>query len=159
MTRECQRRVVVSHSVSTSNHNADISVDMRLRLYLIPFLHQTTTGKYLSRTVDVLYLIPFLHQTTTRRNFWCMRLRCISFRFYIKPQPTESSTSISSCCISFRFYIKPQLAGRTSYVCSVVSHSVSTSNHNYADEFICHIKVVSHSVSTSNHNLFGHTIS
>ena len=57
-------RFVVSYSISTSNHNREIAKSAIHRLYLIPFLHQTTT---------VLKLI------VERRG-------CILFHFYIKPQ-------------------------------------------------------------------------
>ena len=57
--------LVVSYSISTSNHNeAEIKRSV-CKLYLIPFLHQTTTGNQFQFTVARLYLIPFLHQTTT----------------------------------------------------------------------------------------------
>ena len=35
--------VVVSYSISTSNHNEPLVVPSNEVLYLIPFLHQTTT--------------------------------------------------------------------------------------------------------------------
>ena len=84
---EMPQNTVVSHSVSTSNHNASQILYSLLRLYLIPFLHQTTT------TLSSILSIK----------------SCISFRFYIKPQLCYPTTWINPCCISFRFYIKPQL--------------------------------------------------
>ena len=79
---------------------------------------------------EVLYLIPFLHQTTTRDNF----------------------TIKGVCCILFHFYIKPQLerGGRLLY--TVVSYSISTSNHNVSRGYLDKFQVVSYSISTSNHN-------
>ena len=56
---------VVSYSISTSNHNWVGYNQLRLRLYLIPFLHQTTTVCLVFVDKPTLYLIPFLHQTTT----------------------------------------------------------------------------------------------
>ena len=56
---------VVSYSISTSNHNLPRWCALPLKLYLIPFLHQTTTVHNASYTFIELYLIPFLHQTTT----------------------------------------------------------------------------------------------
>ena len=38
------------------------------RLYLIEFLHQTTTASLVPDVIYKLYLIEFLHQTTT--NSW-----------------------------------------------------------------------------------------
>ena len=60
-----QPEVVVSYSFSTSNHNPHRPQDIPGRLYLILFLHQTTT------------LAVALHLDD----------RCILFFFYIKPQP------------------------------------------------------------------------
>ena len=78
------------------------------QLYLIPFLHQTTT-LHLNDSVGIgLYLIPFLHQTTTSHNQSIFAKRCILFHFYIKPQR-----------LNFRQQTK-----------LVVSYSISTSNHN-----------------------------
>ena len=55
-------------------------------LYLIEFLHQTTTDWFIEDAPQQLYLIEFLHQTTTYwdivRNFY----GCILLNFYIKPQ-------------------------------------------------------------------------
>ena len=56
---------VVSYSISTSNHNNSLPFKSNRVLYLIPFLHQTTTGVGGVAGAVVLYLIPFLHQTTT----------------------------------------------------------------------------------------------
>ena len=77
---------VVSHSNSTSNHNALGADSMLTRLFLIPILHQTTT---LRRRI--------------RRSF-----RCFSFQFYIKPQPPPITKITGGRCFSFQFYIKPQ---------------------------------------------------
>ena len=56
---------VVSYSISTSNHNFFMPALSTHRLYLIPFLHQTTTKNIKLKMICMLYLIPFLHQTTT----------------------------------------------------------------------------------------------
>ena len=57
--------IVVYLSFSTSNHNSSSTVENNLTLYIFRFLHQTTTSFF-----------PFLAS-----------IRCISFVFYIKPQP------------------------------------------------------------------------
>ena len=77
-----------------------------------------------------LYLILFLHQTTTD-TFILLFIRS---------------------CILFCFYIKPQRGGSRVGAISVVSYSVSTSNHNYFPSQTYLGGVVSYSVSTSNHN-------
>ena len=59
---------VVSYSISTSNHNPVVEANARYLLYLIPFLHQTTTIISITLILLLLYLIPFLHQTTTRQS-------------------------------------------------------------------------------------------
>ena len=80
------------------------------KLYLIPFLHQTTTITLAIRCARPLYLIPFLHQTTTLRAQRSGHSGCILFHFYIKPQQNE---------LIANFF-------------PVVSYSISTSNHNTA---------------------------
>ena len=102
------RQVVVSYSISTSNHNCCFSAVNFLLLYLIPFLHQTTTDD--PRCFGLL----------------C----CILFHFYIKPQPIAHSILKSLGCILFHFYIKPQQCVRFALNVLVVSYSISTSNHN-----------------------------
>ena len=79
-------QVVVSYSISTSNHN--------VRAHCAP--------------APLLYLIPFLHQTTTMASLYLTSACCILFHFYIKPQLTNVSSPQWRCCILFHFYIKPQ---------------------------------------------------
>ena len=131
--RPCKRvhlRGVVSHSNSTSNHNPAHMPLSTYRLFLIPILHQTTTLYSVRWKRLTLFLIPILHQTTTSSKECGIYLRCFSFQFYIKPQRSATNT----CNMS------------------VVSHSNSTSNHNFLESYMRGIKVVSHSNSTSNHN-------
>ena len=77
---------VVSYSISTSNHNSHAERLLRMQLYLIPFLHQTTTPSNIHTGDTPLYLIPFLHQTTTLNTSFIHPYSCILFHFYIKPQ-------------------------------------------------------------------------
>ena len=58
----------------------------------------------------MLYLIPFLHQTTTAVRRTHLTESCILFHFYIKPQPRQHNFHTGGGCILFHFYIKPQLA-------------------------------------------------
>ena len=122
--------MVVYRSFPTSNHNSIGRLINCLSLYIVRFLHQTTTlvceyGKHTK-----LYIVRFLHQTTTgevavtntdscisfvsyikpQPHYHCMFFFpcCISFVSYIKPQPSVSSSAIMVCCISFVSYIKPQ---------------------------------------------------
>ncbi len=123
---------VVSYSISTSNHNFSPTKSVNALLYLIPFLHQTTTPPPLCTSPCALYLIPFLHQTTT----------------------TTANGYPKNRCILFHFYIKPQLVGYLPPHRQVVSYSISTSNHNSVDYLVQVTLVVSYSISTSNHNLW-----
>ena len=124
--------MVVSYSISTSNHN--------LR-------------KYISK-VSELYLIPFLHQTTTPQLMLMLGICCILFHFYIKPQHGVGIPQRCPSCILFHFYIKPQLTSAPYAPMFVVSYSISTSNHNSTDRTNRANLVVSYSISTSNHNSY-----
>ena len=55
-----------------------------------------------------LYLILFLHQTTTLELWRRWAISCILFCFYIKPQRRRADYVGGVCCILFCFYIKPQ---------------------------------------------------
>ena len=122
--------LVVSYSISTSNHNLYIVYHNKSKLYLIPFLHQTTTH---SRSLPLLircilfhfYIKPQLKDMDLLNN-WC----CILFHFYIKPQLLAVILPIVPCCILFHFYIKPQLYPIPPIRRYVVSYAISTSNHN-----------------------------
>ena len=56
----------------------------------------------------LLYLIEFLHQTTTERAQLPAFLSCILLNFYIKPQLASTAEAPFWCCILLNFYIKPQ---------------------------------------------------
>ena len=124
------------------------------RLYLIPFLHQTTTLCRCTARLEWLYLIPFLHQTTTmsRRSLCLLTLYLIPFLH--QTTTFQETISKSKRCILFHFYIKPQLGAYPSSDLIVVSYSISTSNHNLSDILTTMTFVVSYSISTSNHNAF-----
>ena len=99
---------VVYHLVPTSNHNRRRIQRYRRELFIILFLHQTTTG-YCTRTYWTwLFIILFLHQTTTEKRYRRRYRSCLS-----------------SCS-----YIKPQRTGEANDRCIVVYHLVPTSNHN-----------------------------
>ena len=120
---------IVSYRLSTSNHNFFLPPYWGI-LYLIVFLHQTTTSFNTTAGFRKLYLIVFLHQTTTR----CLRLR---LRCY---------------CILSSFYIKPQHWRCGQVGSAIVSYRLSTSNHNRHVHLIKGIVIVSYRLSTSNHN-------
>ena len=146
-------QLVVSYSISTSNHNTRIVVYLSVMLYLIPFLHQTTTFLFLPLTNYPLYLIPFLHQTTTVPSVLKVKNELYLIPFLHQTTTIHSLQCASIRCILFHFYIKPQLSRRKKYYLSVVSYSISTSNHNFQSQMLSAQTVVSYSISTSNHNL------
>ena len=78
---------VVSYSISTSNHNPSLFHCGVELLYLIPFLHQTTTRAAILNRHYWLYLIPFLHQTTT-----LAMLQLNRFRLYLIPFLHQTTT-------------------------------------------------------------------
>ena len=78
-------------------------------LFLIYFLHRTTTQSPLAFPSSQLFLIPLLHQTTTTMATFLFIDRCSLFLFYIKPQPGTRRCSPCRRCSLFLFYIKPQL--------------------------------------------------
>ena len=121
-------------------------------LYLIPFLHQTTTVNNPVRTTPSCILFHFYikpqrfpyHYDTLgccilfhfyikpQRVIHLVYFdkRCILFHFYIKPQLVQVLFFTPGCCILFHFYIKPQPVSEYGPKSFVVSYSISTSNHN-----------------------------
>ncbi len=79
-----------------------------------------------------LYIILFLHQTTTSRLRLHLRSDCISSFSYIKPQPASASPPPGGHCISSFSYIKPQLLLSQGSLLAIVYHPFPTSNHNIA---------------------------
>ena len=57
--------LVVYRPFPTSNHNVLGVPTLLNRLYIVRFLHQTTTHKPYSADFGKLYIVRFLHQTTT----------------------------------------------------------------------------------------------
>ena len=147
------RCVVVSHSDSTSNHNARTGAWRTLRLFLIRILHQTTTVTPNTFAQPSCFSFGFYIKPQRHSELAILRICCFSFGFYIKPQHYQNQITKKLGCFSFGFYIKPQLANDTTatirscfsfgfyikpqrrpmpvYATPVVSHSDSTSNHNY----------------------------
>mgnify|MGYP006863309243 CR=1 FL=1 len=61
---------VVYRTIPTSNHNRWFSLDVVLALYIVLFLHQTTT-KCVTTSISIkLYIVLFLHQTTTCKRYY-----------------------------------------------------------------------------------------
>ena len=83
-------RVVFPFS-STSNHNHYQDLKNYTKLYFLSLLHQTTTDNTMPYLSDELYFLSLLHQTTTFVEVLWEIISCISFLFYIKPQPVVYS--------------------------------------------------------------------
>ena len=121
---------VVYSSIPTSNHNVQAIAMSILQLYILLFLHQTTTsGDYRFLTFRCIFFYSYIKpqpEAEKQRNWQsCIffysyikpqqdavylhyRLRCIFFYSYIKPQRYSSRCWILRCCIFFYSYIKPQ---------------------------------------------------
>ena len=122
--------VVVSYRNSTSNHNlwttksaAEIVVSYR----------NSTSNHNLFPVLALrilLYLIEILHQTTTRHEGSPLGVGCILSKFYIKPQH-RLQRFCSSCVVSYRNSTSNHNVRAVYDVrVSVVSYRNSTSNHN-----------------------------
>ena len=144
---------VVYHLVPTSNHNLPLLISLIRRLFIILFLHQTTT------------LTPSEFRA----------ISCLSSCSYIKPQQANRATSIvtvvyhlvptsnHNCFLYFilRANVVYHLVPTSNHNCHtskkkkmpVVYHLVPTSNHNRVKMLSVKIHVVYHLVPTSNHNL------
>ena len=122
--------LVVYRTIPTSNHNRLLSCLVILALYIVLFLHQTTTFT-ISRTASyLLYIVLFLHQTTTlkRKGYTYDRLYIVLFLH-------QTTTGLQLphrwiCCISYYSYIKPQPRRCHTAGACVVYRTIPTSNHN-----------------------------
>ena len=124
---------VVYHLVPTSNHNFREQAVGHRALFIILFLHQTTTLWVLLPPWLLLFIILFLHQTTTSR--WVKKVSGLLFIILFLHQTTTLATVLLMVigCLSSCSYIKPQLQERGGQSDSVVYHLVPTSNHNGAE--------------------------
>ena len=77
---------VVYRTIPTSNHNyrGDQSEDQFVVYRTIPTSNHNFEDSGLS--IFELYIVLFLHQTTTAPNRYCQTPCCISYYSYIKPQ-------------------------------------------------------------------------
>ena len=145
-------RLVVYRTIPTSNHNKQLIKDNNIRLYIVLFLHQTTTllgdDRYPIRCISYYsYIKP---QQAGDGDYKSQS--CISYYSYIKPQLVSSSGHSQVCCISYYSYIKPQLTLGWIVPLSVVYRTIPTSNHNLGGIVTKEIPVVYRTIPTSNHN-------
>ena len=99
---------VVPYSISTSNHNYPVQPVNTHWLFLILFLHQTTTTYRHNAVTAMLFLILFLHQTTTVMFACTDKVELFLILFLHQTTTRAVSCLISWSCSLFYFYIKPQ---------------------------------------------------
>ena len=125
------------------------------RLYIVRFLHQTTTGHAISLVLSscissVSYIKP---QQGYSATYTCVG--CISSVSYIKPQLVGGAVGSLIGCISSVSYIKPQHAHGELTLGGVVYRPFPTSNHNFLCWRFFLDCVVYRPFPTSNHNKAG----
>ena len=99
-------------------------------LFIILFLHQTTTLWVHLPPWLSLFIILFLHQTTTRIRDMLFFFKLFIILFLHQTTTVHFRVRRFSCCLSSCSYIKPQRCSWLNIAHSVVYHLVPTSNHN-----------------------------
>ena len=145
-------RRVVYHLVPTSNHNFQADALASLVLFIILFLHQTTTIRDEEHQPPRLFIILFLHQTTTEKRYRIQNTELFIILFLHQTTTIQKRYRIHRSCLSSCSYIKPQQKRIGRAGASVVYHLVPTSNHNNYNAYFQDMVVVYHLVPTSNHN-------
>ena len=131
---------------------SDAAEDVGSAVYLlIPTSNHNRAHGY--KGIGGVYIFWFLHQTTTTLLLARMRMGCISFDSYIKPQLLLRMPILYQSCISFDSYIKPQPMRNPGLFASVVYLLIPTSNHNSVPLESRRYQVVYLLIPTSNHNL------
>ena len=77
-------------------------------LYILSFLHQTTTIKEIDETIYKLYILSFLHQTTTYLEITSFKYTLYILSFLHQTTTRLKKSNGKAGCISYHFYIKPQ---------------------------------------------------
>ena len=151
-----------------------------MELFIILFLHQTTTAAFGSSSDVELFIILFLHQTTTLLPFWMISspLFIILFlhqtttesltprnlqRLFIILFLHQTTTRIEKLpksfgCLSSCSYIKPQLLLNKTTGISRCLSSCSYIKPQPEQPRRSSRAVVYHLVPTSNHNLLASTL-
>ena len=121
---------VVCLVLPTSNHNTVDVCPYYEALYVLFFLHQTTTKQNNIKLCHKLYVLFFLHQTTTMPVPSFARV-ALYVLFFLHQTTTCQTQGLSlSRCMSCSSYIKPQPLTRHFHSTSVVCLVLPTSNHN-----------------------------
>ena len=96
-----------------------------LKLYIVRFLHQTTTTIANMVSTVLLYIVRFLHQTTTI-NLSVNKVELLYIVRFLHQTTTDISRCVLLyCCISSVSYIKPQQLGVVEYSVESCISSVS----------------------------------
>ena len=150
----CQRYAcwVVYRPFPTSNHNSRGMEAISLELYIVRFLHQTTTIHLDERFIRVLYIVRFLHQTTTMMIVYLLSTMLYIVRFLHQTTTMAEPRRLLQSCISSVSYIKPQHTYWQAEDFSVVYRPFPTSNHNPRVVYSWKSAVVYRPFPTSNHN-------
>ena len=125
-----KRLLVVYRTIPTSNHNLFRLWQFSFALYIVLFLHQTTT---FSGTVEFMYC-------------------CISYYSYIKPQLQQVATLLRAVVYRTIPTSNHNLLVSLVFQISVVYRTIPTSNHNHRAIYADSCKVVYRTIPTSNHN-------
>ena len=168
-------RAVVYRTIPTSNHNQMMLILFTEKLYIVLFLHQTTTPPSLaSGSFGCISYYSYIKP----QPFFAMartEYRCISYYSYIKPQLRDNEKGNRESCISYYSYIKPQLSSQRlrcrprcisyySYIkpqqvrISHISQIGCISYYSYIKpqpfpQWFVGTKVVYRTIPTSNHNI------
>ena len=113
-------------------------------LYIVRFLHQTTTGRTYWEKTRMLYIVRFLHQTTTQAMQGGNHSPLYIVRFLHQTTTILRLPLACACCISSVSYIKPQRSTRYILFWIVVYRPFPTSNHNSrrSPVFHCQLYIV-----------------
>ena len=145
--------VVVYHLVPTSNHNYSWPRMRPPGLFIILFLHQTTTlNKRFFVERSCLSSCSYIKPQPVH-FIYGLALCCLSSCSYIKPQPSAVLSLFPISCLSSCSYIKPQLTRRYRSICSGCLSSCSYIKPQRRRRRYRRYRVVYHLVPTSNHNL------
>ena len=149
---ESKGSMVVYRTIPTSNHNgvSPIVGGLFVVYRTIPTSNHNTADTLSSS--GELYIVLFLHQTTTRQTLIMNPQSCISYYSYIKPQLLENNSFYQNVVyrtIPTSNHNVPE--GKCKGV-KVVYRTIPTSNHNYNNIQSDIREVVYRTIPTSNHN-------
>ena len=84
---DAANKSVVYRTIPTSNHNSLLSAHLHLLVVYRTIPTSNHNWWSLLFFTILLYIVLFLHQTTTSLARFLLLIRCISYYSYIKPQP------------------------------------------------------------------------